>query len=67
MTRYHEIRDQVELMGSSMRDFAENMGIGVDYAHDIVEGYADITPSIALGLEQVIGKSQAYWLGGEDE
>ncbi len=49
----------------SLRDFATQMGLALDRAHELLTGRVTITPETAQLLEGVLGGSSGFWLARE--
>lgn len=61
------VADLLEERNLSLREFAKQIGLTVDYISDLLQGSTPITIDIAQRLEQAFGVSAAFWMKRESQ
>lgn len=61
------VADLLEERNLSLREFAKQIGMTVDYINDLLHGNLPITIDIARRLERFFGVSAAFWMTRESQ
>lgn len=61
------INDILNERGQSIAEFAQSMGNSVDYAYQLLNGYVQITDTVANNLATLFGVSAVFWLKRESQ
>ena len=57
------IEESIQELGLTITAAADKLGISRKHLSNIIHERASVTPSVALGLESVLGGSAEVWLG----
>jgi addiction module HigA family antidote len=52
----------IEPRGTSINDFADEIGIAKTLLYNVINGKARITPKIAVKLAEVVGTKPGFWI-----
>jgi HTH-type transcriptional regulator/antitoxin HigA len=56
------IRDEIGSLGVTQKEVATQMGIAANVLNELITAKRNLTPALALKLEQVFGIDAEYWL-----
>jgi HTH-type transcriptional regulator/antitoxin HigA len=59
------VGDLIEEKGMTQTDLARRLGVSHKHINQVINGVATISPTLALGLEKVLGPSASFWLTRE--
>ena len=59
------LEEEIEFIGMSQLEFAERTGISVHVISEIIQGKRDITDSVAVKLEDVLGSPAHMWMNSQ--
>ncbi len=56
------IKEEVKARGIKQQDLAKQMGVAKTVVSEIINGKRNLTPTLSLSLEKVLGISAEFWM-----